>query len=94
MSNESKGRQEETLASGEGGGEVRDERVVWRIASNTLRSRDFQMMIRYFDSVANPQSLKVVLMCSMMDFGRLLKENMPHKSGVRVLLWWLGRRAR
>ena len=45
MSNESKGRQEETLASGEGG-KVGDEGVVWRVASNTLRSRNFQVIIR------------------------------------------------
>ena len=45
MSNESKGRQEETLASGGGGRvKVRDEGVVRRVASNTLRSRVFQVM--------------------------------------------------
>lgn len=41
MGNESKGRQEETLASGEGG-EVEMKVYSWRIASSTLRSRDFQ----------------------------------------------------
>ena len=44
MSNESKGRQEETLASGGRGGKEEMKVEFGELASNTLRSRDFEMM--------------------------------------------------